>query len=161
MIIFFFFASLQIYVYSYLIHCLAFLILELYISVKPHCAFFFCHTFFIQQCVVLNDNDMWMHIIINLLCIIVSLPCFIYYIFLMTLWIAFRVFCCHFAITHNIALDILVDDKFPRANLRIISREYVEESSWWVLGQEYVQFYWINTKIFPKVVILAFFYSGS
>ena len=52
----------------------------------------------------------------------------------MTLWVIFRDFCCHFAITHNIALDILVDNKFPRANLQIISREYVEESSCWVLG---------------------------
>ena len=77
---------------------------------------------------------MWMHIIINLLCNIVSFPYFIYYIILMTLWVIFRDFCCHFAITHNIALDILVDGKFPRANLQIISREYVEESGCWVLG---------------------------
>lgn len=38
-----------------------------------------------------------------------------------------------------------------------VSREYNEEPNRWVPGYEYVQFRWVNTKVYPKVVILAFF----
>lgn len=40
---------------------------------------------------------------------------------------------------------------------RNISRESNEEPSHWVPRYEYVHFRWINPKVYPKVVILAFF----